>query len=202
MVIFRLSREVVNVCDGPWRYQLFKYKYNNNNNMPKAAKTDAEWRASMIAFARSGKATFGSGEHPRCKKWKRVMDCILKCPKHTKAVSVSAFFKSKGPSAPTKVITCNCTYHDAPLPVKEAKKAPTSPKTPSKQIVPGASLTPPVKAKQIYNNGHELPKPPEMMKVGDMRDKSGWKRSKNRLDLYYFGPTNGRCPATLWKRQR
>ena len=154
----------------------------------------------MINFARSGKQTFGSGEHPRCKKWKRVMDCILKCPKHTKAVSVSAFFKSKG--AATKVIACNCTYHDAtvpakeapPVPVKEVKAAQTSPKTPPKKIVPGASLSPPVQQKRIYSTGHELPKPPDMMKVGDMRDNSGWNRQKNRLPLYFFGPTNGRCP--------
>ena len=114
-------------------------------------------------------------------------------PKAHKAVSVSAFFKPNGGA--TKVIACNCTYHDAPLPA--AKKAPPPPTSsaPTRKIVPGASLTPPAQpTKRIYSKGHELPKPPKMMKVGEMRDNSGWKRVNNRLPLFFFGPTSGRCP--------
>ena len=183
--------------------------------MPKNAKSDREWKEAMHAFADSLQPRFATGQHPRCEKWRNEMKNILDCPKHKRHVSVSSFFRAGSGQALTASSTkCTCTYHKcfkAPEPVNIPH--PTTPSRKGNAIIPGRALTPPTKdqqstsppqpkEKRIYAFGNKLPSIPRELKVGEMKESQGWIKEANKLDMYYFAKTSGKCAICLEGRVR
>ena len=159
----------------------------------------------MENYAKLGE--FGRGYHPRCDYWRGEAEKIRECPKFPKnsnTPSVAAFFG--GGLVRTQAVKCTCRYHPRYRPPEpEVVYAPVPARTPvtpsgGRKIVPGSTRTPsprkvggPVEPKKIYSLGNQLPKVPKKLEVDEIKNKIGWKRERNTLDLFYYSPTGGEC---------